>query len=346
MQPLMRPIMPILAFAALYAGPAVAAPTVVAVLPVEAQRGEQMGLQVDAAIQTAVERRPKLKLNALAMRLEEARMTFSCFDESEACMVQVGQIGGAQELIWGHLRRTDGGGWELELARLDIGLSTLLRKEKVRVGAGPNATEGLAAVARAFVAGDPMPGAPLARLRISSEPSGARVLVDGHQVARTPADVEVDRGQHRVQIEADGLPPVTREVMAGEQPITLHVRLGADSIEAPAHAGGSKPDSEALPTSFWVGVGSGAVAVAAAATAGILGLRVLSLEEEAQESATKRAEVEAEFDKLKLGTNVAWIVCGTATAVSAYFFFVHDELTATLAPTPEGGGAFVLGGSF
>jgi hypothetical protein len=53
-----------------------------------------------------------------------------------------------------------------------------------------------------------------ARFIIRSRPTGARVVVDGDDVGRTPLDHELSGGVHRIELSAEGFDPLARTVTA------------------------------------------------------------------------------------------------------------------------------------
>ncbi len=80
------------------------------------------------------------------------------------------------------------------------------------------------------------PGAPsltggIGRLAVTSEPSAARVTIDGRIVGDTPVGrVDLDSGEHSVVVELSGFAPhVARVAIAAGQPASVHARLEAGS---------------------------------------------------------------------------------------------------------------------
>lgn len=330
-------------FALLAATPAAAEPLSIASIPIEAPDHEAEGQRIFAAIQAAIDEAGELEnRGASAMRLDEARLTFSCFDESEACMAQVGALLQADRLLWGTLEESDGV-WSLRLSLLDVPGATFVRRDRWS-RAGPDAIDRLAAAARAFVLGRPVEER--ATLVVRSEPSGAAVSIDGAERGRTPLAVDLEPGRHVLALRLEGRAPVHRTLLLTAGRKVVEERLApaaASAIDDEQVAAGEGSD-----TGFWLGVGAGGVALASAGIATALGLRTLQLRDEAATAGTQPENDRAvsEGEDTRLLTNVAWGVTAAAAAASAYFLIFYEEESAPSVGVTATPGGVAVGGTF
>jgi cytoskeletal protein RodZ len=91
----------------------------------------------------------------------------------------------------------------------------------------PVAVKPAVAAAPAAVASNAAP-APIATLTVTSDPSGARVMVDGIGRGSTPLTLDnLTAGSRRVRLIKDGFVSQERDVRLGTRPLTLDVRLDA-----------------------------------------------------------------------------------------------------------------------
>lgn len=327
---------------ALCATPALAAdPLRVAVMPLEVSGADPGdGAPVLAAIREEAEADPALAdVGAIAMQVDEARLTFSCFDESPGCMTQVAQTLGADRLAWGKLTR-QGQRWTLELTVLEVS-SVEARRETFREEGAP-AMQIISEAAAAFVAGrDPVAKTPVV---VRSDPSGAEVYVDGTAAGRTPARLRLPQGRRTIELRMQGMQPAIREVDVGADALAINESLSSDG-SAPAGVVDARRDrgrDDGLGTGFWLGVSSAAVTVGAAAAATAFALQTETAKEDG-ENATTTAEYETakdDFESAQLMTNVMWGVTAVGAAATTYFFFFYDDGDSgvAVAPTPTGMG--------
>ncbi len=317
-----------------------AAPGDVGLLPVEAPGQEAEGERVQAALESALGELTGKGAHAPAeMRLEEARLTFSCFDESEACMAQVGELLQVGRLIWGTLERK-GDVQVLRLSLLDVTRATFVRRERYE-HAGPDAVRRLEADARAFVLGRPAVAFP--RVDFRSVPSGAAVMVAGEPRGATPLTLELAPGTYAVELRLPGHQTVARDL---EVPVTG--RIVVDERLAPIVSAQASPEGDGADAGFWLGIGAGGVAVVSAGFATALGVRTLELRDDAERADTQRANDRAVSDgeDKRLLTNVAWGVAAAAAATSAYFFFFYEDDDGASAGVNVSPSGFAVGGSF
>ena len=89
-------------------------------------------------------------------------------------------------------------------------------------------------------------GAPVAlhQVRITTEPPGAAIRIDGRDVGRSPLDVQVTRGQHLVVARAPLHQPTVQGLTAGAT--SIEIQLPPDDESARLSAGAVPGMSEAL----------------------------------------------------------------------------------------------------
>lgn len=72
-------------------------------------------------------------------------------------------------------------------------------------------------------------GAGASRLKLTSSPTGARVLVDGKPIGQTPLERNLALGNHKLVLELPGRPAETRKVTAKKgEPLTLDVTFAPE----------------------------------------------------------------------------------------------------------------------
>jgi hypothetical protein len=117
-----------------------------------------------------------------------------------------------------------------------------------------------AAVAADSPSGDAAPSAPsTGKLTITTDPTGAKVAVDGAGRGRAPLTLELPVGEHTVRVEADGYGDVTRTVSVGSAGLAVPFKLegrkvgqvsvfgpGDASVEIDGHDFGGLPVSANL----------------------------------------------------------------------------------------------------
>lgn len=297
-------------------------------MPVEAPDAEAAGTEVHTAMRAGVAGNADLvESGPVGMGLDEARMTFSCFDESAQCMAQIGGLLQAERLLWAKIKR-GAAGWQVTLRHLDVASGSFLRSEDVTVVDAPGSVSQLARIAESFVKGEPLPVRKVANLTVESRPLGAMVLLDGEPVGTTPVTVPTALGAHRLEVEADGMTRSTRNVdLTADH--TVRVQL--------IPVGETRPEGERS-TGFWLGVGTGALAVTALGVSSYYGVETLRLRQQVQDDLTQdtHERVSPDFDQAKLITNVGWGVAAVSAGLSAYFFLLHDDVTASIGVRPGG----------
>lgn len=327
--------------------------TGVALMPLETAPDDvAAGRQILAAVRDALDTTSGFaEKGPVEMGLDEARMSFSCFDEKPGCMAQVGALVDAKFLLWGKLNKT-GNALRLEVHYVDVAKGTA--RTETFTESEPGAVDRLGRMAAEVVVGKRTPV--LAPLSVRSLPAGAAVSIDGNPVGSTPVDLTLPPGLHTVEIKMSGMQSRRRtvELMAGAPtPLVVDERL-KELAGAPLAAEQESPglaDEEPAgrrSTRFWLGVASAGVGAAGVASASIFGLKALDHKDWAdkhKDSATD-AEWKARSDELastRLACNISWGLAALGAGASAYFFLTDDSegrATAALVPGPGSLGVF------
>ncbi len=318
----------------------------IALLPIEAHQVEAAGQQIDAALHLGLINHPKLKdRGKIKMKLEEARVSFSCFEEREACMAQVGRIFSADRLFWGHLRRSRNI-WVLRVLVLDVRRGRLLNDTHLARPAGEGSVEALAQAALRLIMGKAVAAEMKARLIILSDPPQAQVLLNGEPKGPTPVFLDPPIGSHKIELSLFGYQNLKQQLKMGRGHRILELRLKSAEVQVEDLHVPSKPRAE----NFWFGVGSASLAAVAAGVGVGLGFRVLNLEDEAaslpetEENSAQRASLKSDFERAQLFSNISLGVAALAVGGSLYFFLLAEdpsEGAARLHLNP-GGGLFQL----
>jgi hypothetical protein len=332
----------------------------VALMPLESSPDDvATGRQIMGAVRDALDTTPGFaEKGPVEMGLDEARMSFSCFDEKPGCMAQVGALVDARFLLWGKLGRA-GTRLTLELHLVDVAQGTA--RNEVFAESEPGAVDRLGRRAAEMVVGPRKPSE--AALSVRSLPAGASVTIDGVAMGTTPVDVSLLAGVHTVELKMAGMQSRRRtvELVAGAPaPLVVDERLrelpantDAASLGATDETETERPD-RGRPTRFWVGVGAAGVAAAAVASASIFGLKALDHKDWANKHMGPGDATDAEWaarqDDMKamqLASNVSWGVAALAAGASAFCFLTasDDEGNAGLQLIP-GPGAVGLAGRF
>lgn len=321
------------------ASAAMAAPAKVAILPVEST-DEAAALRIHAALRAAVGAAPELADHGLvAMTVEEAKLSFSCFEAEDACMAQVGEMLSVDRLLWGRLFEA-GGKWRLELRLIDVKGKTGLRAVEL----DPKSSQDfpyLEKAAEAFVRNRTLEPSRVA-LKITSRPSDAEVRVDGVPMGRTPLTVQVEPGPRAVSVRKSGFAEAEQLVRVGAKGDTFDVTLARESAVGGAgpRVAAARP-SAGRSNTFWTGVGLAGVATAAAITGGVFRVKDHQLAEDAKaQSGSRYAKSRDDWESAKRAGNIAFIVAGAAAVGSVTLFVLdakQDRQTAVTV-TPAGVG--------
>ncbi|MEO6953957.1 MAG: PEGA domain-containing protein [Polyangia bacterium] len=195
------------------AGRAYANDESLAVLGVDSEEvTDVIGGQVTEALRKQAAETPGVRL-VPGKELVELKLVFGCDGEAPACLAQAGRTLGADKLLYGTLRKADGGkGIAVALKLLDVrGLAIVKQVNEVvprKTFAGAVITS---SVARWF--GQLVVAPQTGGIAIQSTPADAQVLLDGVAVGHTPARArDIKPGPHTVTITLDGYQPATRSV--------------------------------------------------------------------------------------------------------------------------------------
>jgi hypothetical protein len=343
------------------AGRPVGSVTGVALMPLETPPDDAAaGRQILGAVRDALDTTAGFaEKGPVEMGLDEARMSFSCFDEKPGCMAQVGALVDARFLLWGKLAR-EGARLTLEVHLVDVAQGTA-RNETFQE-TEPGAVDRLGRRAAEMVVGPRKPVE--AALSVRSLPAGAAVSIDGVAMGNTPLDVSLLAGVHVVELKMEGMQSRRRtvELVAGAPaPLVVDERLrelnsGADGgvLGMSDETSPQERPARGRPTRFWVGVGAAGVAAAAVASASIFGLKALDHKDWANQHTGPGDATDAEWtarqDDMKamqLASNVSWGVAAVAAGTSAWCFLTagDGDETAGVRVVP-GVGAVGLFGRF
>ena len=234
----------------------VAQATTVAIMPVEAPDRQAEGRQLLDTLRGALSQNGLTDKGDVRLNVPEARISFSCFEESPACMAQVGQILEADELIWAKLE-PQGPDLKLTLSWVVVSSSTFKRpRETVVIPAGLPARTFIQRAGAAFIANQPLPKPVSAKSRVTftSQPSGAIVMLDDARMGATPATIELVRGDYRLEVKLEGYATERRTVQVKDAE-TINLML----TPATAVAGGTEVGAAgggAPSWKLWTGIGA------------------------------------------------------------------------------------------
>jgi hypothetical protein len=312
------------AFLGLWSRPATAdALTGVALMPLETTVDlVPAGRQVLAAVRDAFDKAPGfVERGPIEMGLDEARLSFSCFDERPGCMAQVGALVDADLLLWGRLQRKDAE-WTLELHLVDIERATA--QDRVLRESGDGAVDRLARAAAELVVGRALEVE--GTLVVRSLPAGASVYVDGSMRGTTPVDLKLPSGNYALELRMSGMVRWQKDVELGTGTVHLDANLvEVREVDGAAEEvdGRARSSAGADRTDLWLAAGTGVLAVAAGATAVVFGIEVSDRADDASNAASPEAYEAARdpFESAQLKTNVALGVTAVAAGVSGYFLY-------------------------
>ena len=264
----------------------------------------------------------------IEMGLEEARMSYSCFDEKPGCMAQVGKLVEADLLVWGRLTKK-GSEYVLDLSLVDVQKATAKRQTFVQ--AGHSAIDKLGEQAVEFVVGRRVEAT--GSVAIRSLPAGALVYIDGVARGSTPTQVDLSFGLHAMELRLGGMEPFQKD---------LDVRTGSMVVDeslreirvSPRRAAAGDPEVESVDETldaadgrpwFWAGVASAGLAVVSVGGLSIFGLRALEAQSEAENASKNlnRARWEAAKGDIVSNQSTANLFLGGAalTGVASVLFF-------------------------
>jgi hypothetical protein len=206
------------AFACL-GGTARASDESLAVLGIDAlEVGDALGVQLTEALRKRAADTPGLRI-VPGKDLVELKMVFACDGEAPACLAQAGRSLGADRLIYGSLKKADGGrNIAVSLKLLDVQNLAIVRQASETIAKRALVTAAIPALA-ARLYGQLIIPPTTGGLIVQSQPSDASVSIDGTQVGRTPYKTKDLRPRsYAVTVQADGYQPTTH---------TVEIRAGA-----------------------------------------------------------------------------------------------------------------------
>lgn len=300
-------------------------------------------------------------VGGVQMTPEEARMIFSCFDESAECMSELATtVSGAQRVAWARLERRDLA-WQLRVRVLDFKERRYTQDQSFTLPGGEDRVAELALLAAGVVRGERPEVVATSRLIVDSDPPGAEVVVDGRQLGPAPQTVVVPQGRHLIELSLPGRRQVRREVDVGPREQRELIRLPI--VPKPVEVA---PVAQPTHWSTWAGVGALVVAGVAAGVGGYAMVQAGEIEDEAaalnaestnlnmQDAAVREAarpriegrqgELESDHESMKTLRAVAFGTAGVAALAGIYFLVLHDQGDGpALAPSvgPEGAGGVI-----
>ncbi len=317
-------------------------PPRVAVLGIEAANlPEAVGERLTRAVRGQVSARSDLLLVARdAVSLSEAELAFSCVDQAAECLAAVGDDLGAQTLVYGKARASQGGVL-LSLFAIDVAAGTEAARQEAllpRDGFEPGAAELTQRLLQ-------RPGpASQATVQLTILQAGARVYVDGRLVAQAPlsAPLPIEPGDHDLRVSLDDFEDWSQRVQArpgASLRYTVSLRGALDGPPGPlalrgpgpeptplapmeAGAGTSRQRSSVL---AWTLLGSGVLVLGGGAVFGVL---TNETQKEFDEEAGQRRsdDLAARGRQFALTANVLYGL-GGALLVSGGVLLVSDLLS-------------------
>ncbi|MCB9543171.1 MAG: PEGA domain-containing protein [Myxococcales bacterium] len=341
------------------------APIKIAVMPTDALDPvpPAIGDALRERMRLAIAEVPELvDVGGVQMTPEEARMTFSCFDESPECMSELaGAVSGAQRIAWARIERRDMA-WQLRVRVLDFKERRYTQDQSFTLPGGDERVAELALLAAGVVRGERPEVALTSRLIIDSDPPGADVMVDGRQLGPAPQTVEVTQGRHAIELSLPGRRTVKREVDVGprEQRELIRLPIVPKVVEA-------TPVAEPTHWSTWAGIGALVVAGVAAGVGGYALVQKTAAKDDAErlnadaaafnglddrtgsraladEIDRRWAAAEDDYAAANTLATAAWITAGVAAAAGVYLLVLHDTddgAVVTPSVSAEGAGAAI-----
>ncbi|MFN3202261.1 MAG: PEGA domain-containing protein [Bradymonadia bacterium] len=262
------------------------------------------------------------EVGPVVMSLEDARLTLGCFDEQPVCMAQVGANFKADWLMWGKLTTQDDGWW-FEVAIIEVNSKKVLQQSRLRAeGEGWQAS--LAEQIFDILLRQIRPAE--VKVTFLSNPTGARINLDGRPRGRTPVAMRLPVGEHSVTVEMDTRRVTQRfSLQQSQGPRTIEIALPPAPPEVVVKP---KKPTEGDNAGLWLGVGSGVIALGAATASTIIGLDVLDLQSQAEDRKAANepfSDLEAEFNRKRTLANVGWAVTAVAAGTAVYFLWFYEE---------------------
>jgi hypothetical protein len=212
-------------------------PTPTAVLGIEALEGVPDSLA--AAATDALRQRLAANHDYKLLQgkdLVEVKLVFACPDEAPACLSQAGKSLDAAKLIYGNLKKTNGGDVQITLKLLDVNravVESFVTDTIPKQHADPSA---LRQQASGWLA--KLSGKENGSISIRANFAGASVSLDGTRVGVTGASPvvvsDIAPGRHEVAVEKSGYTTTKQEfTLAAGQSLPLTLDLSPVSVEVP-----------------------------------------------------------------------------------------------------------------
>ncbi len=227
-------------FSPLRAAAAEGDPTPTAVLGIEPLEGVPDALAAEAtdALRQRLAANHDYKL-LQGKDLVEVKLVFACPDEAPACLSQAGKSLDAAKLIYGNIKKAEGGDFQITLKLLDVNravVESFVTDAIAKRRADPSA---LRQQASGWLA--KLSGKENGSISIRANFAGAAVSLDGTRVGVTgssPVVVsDIAPGRHEVAVEKSGYTTTKQEfTLAAGQSLPLTLDLSPVSVEVPRPA--------------------------------------------------------------------------------------------------------------
>jgi len=225
------------AFSPLRAAAAEGEPTPTAVLGIEPLEGVPDALAAAAtdALRQRIAANHDYKL-LQGKDLVEVKLVFACPDEAPACLSQAGKSLDAAKLIYGNLKKAEGGDVQITLKLLDVNRAVVesfvtdtIPKQRADASALRQQASGWLAK---------LSGKENGSISVRANFAGASVSLDGTRVGVTggsPVVVsDIAPGRHEVAVEKSGYTTTKQEfTLAAGQSLPLTLDLSPVSVEVP-----------------------------------------------------------------------------------------------------------------
>ena len=315
--------------------------------------------RLDQAIIDASNDAGRYEVKVAIQDLSQVRDGFSCLDIGYTkCMAEVGKLQSAEQILWGELAQQSGQ-WDLSLNVMDVTTKRIVHQKAWAFPAAEGALDDMVLAVRGFIDGKKTQKAkPKGRVRIESDPAGATVRVDGTVYRETPATLTLEAGPHKAEVSV-----VERGRKTRKKTRNFTVRPGQE-IRLPIFRFTEKPQpkvgTELAPAKkknwrFWTGVS----AMTIATVSGVSAMYFLGEQEAAASEANTliksatvdpatgsdgytqlqidaHAEIEADYNRARMGLIISSTIAGIAAASGTYLIFVSDTTTTAVIPTLGG----------
>jgi hypothetical protein len=214
--------------------------------------------------------------------LVEVKLVFACPDEAPACLSQAGKSLDAAKLIYGNLKKAEGGDVQITLKLLDVNRAVVESFVTDTIPKQRSDASALRQQASGWLAR--LSGRENGSISVRANFAGASVSLDGTRVGVTGASPvvvsDIAPGRHEVAVEKSGYTTTKQEfTLAAGQSLPLTLGLSPVSVEVPRPAGHPAPgghdaadegsDHPLSRVGFWVAVVGTLGSAAAAANFGL-----------------------------------------------------------------------------